>query len=215
MTTETLKALLMEATERIGWKAVEVREFTFPTFRTRPVQPDIKPIDGLFGLRLGDYPAIVGPIQLDSVDGVTTALKKLHAQMVVARSYMSEREVINSHLFLCATSPTPTGDWRRLVDLVERDETVCRKVIWIPKQSALQDSFDAFLARTFLAMPWVRVETVSDAPLDKTYGLAERALQRHGLSQGAAHRWVALAGQLKGDADSLVTELVEARKTLS
>ena len=210
MTPEILKSLLAKAAEQLGWNAEEVGDFSSPTFRSRPVEADSKPIEGLFGLRIGVYPVIVAPIVLDSVDGVKSALKKLHGQMVIARSFMYEREVINAHLFLCATSPTPTGDWRRLVDLVERDETVCRKVVWIPKQTAMQESFDGFLARTFLAMPWANVEAVTDAPLDQTHGLAERILEKHGLEREVARRWVALTEQLMGDAESLVTELVQA-----
>lgn len=212
MTPEVLKSLLAKAAVQLSWKADDVNDFTSPTFRSRPAEPDEKPIDGLFGLRLGQYPVIVAPIALDTVESVTSALKKLHAQMVVARSYMYEREVINAHLFLCATSPTPTGDWQRLVDLIERDETVCRKVVWIPKQAALQESFDGFLARTFLAMPWAEVEAVSDAPLDQTHELAERILERHGLRLETAKRWVLLTEQLMDDPESLVTELVQSKE---
>ncbi|MDX0333227.1 hypothetical protein GOC48_24350 [Sinorhizobium meliloti] len=212
MTPEVLKSLLAKAAVQLSWKADDVNDFTSPTFRSRPVEPDEKPIDGLFGLRLGQYPVIVAPIALDTVESVTSALKKLHAQMVVARSYMYEREVINAHLFLCATSPTPTGDWQRLVDLIERDETVCRKVVWIPKQAALQESFDGFLARTFLSMPWAEVEAVSDAPLDQTHELAERILERHGLRLETAKRWVLLTEQLMDDPESLVTELVQSKE---
>ncbi|MDX8449624.1 ABC-three component system middle component 1 [Mesorhizobium captivum] len=212
MTPEILKSLLVEATEKVGWKAIEVRDFTSPTFRSRPTEPETKPTDGLFGLRLGQYPVIVAPIGLDTVEGVTLALKKLHAQMVVARSYMYEREVINAHLFLCATSPTPTGDWLRLVDLIERDETVCRKLVWIPKQTAVQESFDAFLARTFLAMPWAHVKAISDAQLDQTHELAQRLLEKRGLTKEVAQQWVSLAERLIDDPESLVTELVSSRE---
>ncbi|AMN54591.1 hypothetical protein ACP90_21790 [Labrenzia sp. CP4] len=209
MTPEVLKFLLTAATEQLGWRVDEVKDFTSPTFRSRPAEAETKAIPGLFGLRLGQYPVIVAPIALDTVEGVMSALKKLHAQMVVARSYMYEREVINAHLLLCATAPTPTGDWARLVDLIERDETVCRKLVWIPKQTEMQESFDAFMARTFLSMPWKQVTAVSDAQLDQTHELAQRLLEKHGLDQDVAHQWVSLAEQLIDDPESLVTELVQ------
>lgn len=161
---------------------------------------------------MGQYPVIVAPIALDSVEGVTSALKRLHAQMVVARSYMYEKEVINAHLFLCATTPTTTGDWLRLVDLIERDEAVCRKLVWIPKEAAIQESFDALLARTFLAMPWAQVRAVSDAALDQTYDLAQRLLVKHGLTEELAKKWVSLTERLIDDPESLVTELVQSRE---
>lgn len=212
MTPEILKSLLARAADQLNWQVGEVEDFTSPTFRSRPAEPDAKRIEGLFGLRIGQYPVIVAPIALDSVDGVKSTLKKLHAQMVVARSFMFEREVINAHLFLCATSPTPTGDWRRLVDLIERDETVCRKVVWIPNQTVLQQSFDEFLARTFLTMPWANVQAVSDAPLDQTHDLAQRTLEKHGLERKVAQRWISLTERLMDDAESLVTELVQAKE---
>jgi hypothetical protein len=212
MTPEVLNSLLVNAAGQLGWQADEVKEFTSPTFRSRPTEPDTKPIDGLFGLRLGQYPVIVAPIALDTVEGVTSALKRLHAQMVVARSYMYEREVINAHLFLCAISPTPTGDWLRLVDLIERDETVCRKLVWIPKQTTVRESFDVFLARTFLAMPWADVNGISDAQLDQTHELAQRLLERHGLTKDLARQWVSLTERLMDDPESLVTELVLSRE---
>lgn len=212
MTPDVLKFLLVAAAEQLGWKADEVKNFASPTFRSRPAEAETKAMPGLFGLRLGQYPVIVAPIALDTVEGVTAALKKLHAQMVVARSYMYEREVINAHLLLCATAPTPTGDWARLVDLIERDETVCRKLVWIPKQTAVQESFDVFLARTFLSIPWEHVTAVSDARLDQTHELAQRLLEKHGLNQDVARKWVSLAEQLKDDPESLVTELVLTRE---
>ncbi|NRF07158.1 MULTISPECIES: ABC-three component system middle component 1 [Agrobacterium] len=210
MTPETMKSFLVEAAEKLHWPADEVAEFTSPNFRSRPVQPDIKQLDGLFGLRLGDYPVVIAPIVLESAEQVKLALKKLHAQMVVARSFMLEREVINAHLFLCATSPTPSGDWKRLVDLLERDETVCRKVVWIPQKTDVPGSFDTFLGRTFLAMPWANADSVSGAPLDETYELAERILEKHGLDKKVARQWVIKADLLKDDAKSLITELVQA-----
>ncbi|MBX4927149.1 hypothetical protein HJB56_07605 [Rhizobium lentis] len=212
MTPEILKSFLVDATKKLGWQADEVAEFTSPDFRSRPAQPDVKSLDGLFGLRLGDYPVVIAPIMLESPDQVKLSLKKLHAQMVVARSFMREREVINAHLFLCATSPTPSGDWKRLVDLLERDETVCRKVVWIPKKTDVQGSFETFLGRTFLAMPWASSDSVTGAPLDETYELAERILEKHGLEKKVAEQWVIKADQLKDDAKSLVTELVQARE---
>lgn len=212
MTPEVLKFLLTKATEQLGWSADEVKEFASPTFRGRPAEADTNAMPDVFGLRLGQYPVIVAPIALDTVEGVSIALKKLHAQMVVARSYMYEREVINAHLLLCATSPTATGDWSRLVDLIERDETVCRKLVWIPKQARVQESFDGFLARTFLSMPWEHVVAVSDARLDQTHELAQRLLEKHGLNQDVAQRWVSLAEKFKDDPESLVTELVLTRE---
>lgn len=97
-----------------------------------------------------------------------------------------------------------------MVDLLERDETVCRKVVWIPQKTDVPGSFDTFLGRTFLAMPWANADFVSGAPLDETYELAERILEKHGLDKKVARQWVIKADLLKDDAKSLITELVQA-----
>jgi hypothetical protein len=208
MTTELLKTMLIETASAAGWRAIEANDFTATNFRSRPRSEDDRPIPGLYGLRLGDYPVLVAPIRLDQTDTLPAAIKQLHSQMVVARSYMEASEVINAHLFLCATSPTQTGDWSQAVDLIERDEAVCRKVVWIPKSTDVADSYRKFVARTFLAMPWMDSKQVKDVALDQTHELAERLLVKHGLKQEVAARWVQLAVELKEDPDSFVAELV-------
>lgn len=208
MTPEILKTMLIETAIAAKWLAVEVSDFTAANFRSRPKSLDDSPLQDLYGLRLGDYPVLVAPIQLDKSDTLPAAIKQLHSQMVVARSYMQASEVINAHLFLCATSPTPTGDWSQVVDLIERDEAVCRKMVWIPKSTDVAGSYQKFVARTFLAMPWVQSKEVKDVALDQTHELAERLLVKHGLKREAAARWVQLAIDLKEDPDSFVAELV-------
>jgi hypothetical protein len=132
--------------------------------------------------------------------------------MVIARSYMRAEEVINAHIMLCVVSTNAEADWRGIVDFAERDETVCRKIVWLPDAERVGLSYESFLARTFLAQPWKSIEAVLNAPLDHNQGLAERILVRHGLSIAAAKRWVALAEIYKDDPDALIPELVAARE---
>jgi hypothetical protein len=198
----------------LGWPTTIEPEFVSPKFRGRQdaSAASLPPIK--IGLRLGAYPVLVAPIALNSSEEMQTSLKALHNQMVIARSYMRAEEVINAHIILCVTEADPKADWRGIIDLAERDETVCRKIIWMPDAKAIDASYEALLARTFLAQPWRSLEAVLDAPLDHNQGLAERILVRHGLSAAAARRWVQLAEAYKDDPDALIPQLIVAREEL-
>jgi len=164
------------------------------------------------GLRLGDYPVLVASIELGNLADMQASLRSLHTQMVIARSYMAAEEVINAHIMLIALAPDPRQDWRRALDLAERDETVCRKLIWIPNPDEIDQSYASFVARTFLATPWKNAPSVRSAPLDRNQGLVLRTLENHGLSQDSAARWIDLTHQIHDDPDNLVAALTTARE---
>lgn len=212
MTPEILRDKLIASAKSLGWQATIEPDFGSPKFRGRQDASAASLPETAIGLRLGAYPLLVAPIPLNSSEEMQTSLKALHNQMVIARSYMRAEEVINAHIMLCVTATDSKADWRGIIDLAERDETVCRKVVWMPEKDALDASYDLFLARTFLAQPWRSLEAVLNAPLDHNQGLAERILVRHGLSEPTAKRWVALAETYKDDPDGLIPQLVAARE---
>ncbi|WP_281848689.1 hypothetical protein [Dyella sp. GSA-30] len=164
------------------------------------------------GLRLGDYPVLIASIELGDLDDIRASLRSLHTQMVIARSYMTAEEVINAHIMLIALPPDPLRDWRAALDLAERDENVCRKLIWIPNPDDLDQSYALFVARTFLATPWKSAPSFQSAPLDRNQGLVLRTLEKHGLSQETAAQWVGLANQIHDDPDNLVAALTTSRE---
>ena len=203
---------LCESATELGWKASIVSDFTESRFRGRTeVTEKSLPTDSV-GMRLGDYPVLVASIELGNLAGLQASLRSLHTQMVIARSYMTAEEVINSHIILIALAPDPRQDWRRALDLAERDETVCRKLIWIPNPDDLDRSYGSFTARTFLATPWKSAPSVMGVPLDRNQGVVLRMLEKHGLSQEAAVRWISLANQIRDDPDNLVVALTTARE---
>jgi hypothetical protein len=212
MTPEILRDKLLASAQGLGWPVTIELDFASPRFRGRQ-DPSAAPLpDTAIGLRLGAYPVLVAPVALTTSDQMQISLRALHNQMVIARSYMRAEEVINAHIMLCVTTTTAQADWRGIIDLAERDETVCRKVIWMPDADAIDASYELFLAGTFLAQPWRSLEAVLNAPLDHNQGLAERILVTHGLSEPAAKRWVALAETYKDDPDGLIQQLVIARE---
>ncbi|MFD1984433.1 ABC-three component system middle component 1 [Mesorhizobium newzealandense] len=212
MTAEELNYRLIESAKVLDWTTAIVPEFTLAKFRGRSDETTVPLPAGTYGLRLGDYPTIVAPVVLGSVEEMQASLRRLHSQMVIARSYMRAEEVINAHLMLCATNPSPDADWRSVVDLAERDETVCRKIIWIPDTVAMEASYKDFLTRTFLAAPWREADESLNAPLDNNQGLAQRTLVARGLTNEVAQQWVSAVRRVKDDPDALVVELVSARE---
>lgn len=207
MNASDLSTRLIASATKLGWKAVPAPEFTQPRFRGRSDDSSVPLPSEAYGLRLGAYPAVVATVALGAVDAMRAQLRRLHSQIVIARSYMRPEEVINAHLMLCAVDPVPDEDWRNAVDFAERDESVCRKIIWIPDTAALDASYEVFLARTFMAAPWRRVDERLNAPLDNNQGLAQRVLMSRGLSDAEAARWVEVVGALRTDPDAMVASL--------
>jgi len=212
MTVEMFCERLCASAAVLKWEASVVNEFTSRQFRGRTDVTEKSLPEDAIGLRLGDYPVLVASIELGNLTGLQATLRSLHTQMVIARSYMLAEEVINAHIMLIAKGPDLAQDWCRALDLAERDETVCRKLVWIPNSDDLDKSYSLFSARTFLATPWKSAPRVQSAPLDQNQGLVLRTLQKHGLSQETAAQWIGLANQIHNDPDSLVTALTAARE---
>ena len=211
MTAENLKDRLLEAADHLDWPTAIVPEFVAPRFRGREDDSTAALPISTYGLRLGAYPAIVAPVMLGSVGDMQSTLRKLHSQMVIARSYMQPDEVINAHLFLYAVNATGRGDWRSVIDLAERDEAVCRKIVWLPEPANLDASFACFRARTFLSSPWTLTDERRDVALDSNQGLAQRILESHGLSETDATAWIDIVDRLREDPDTMVSELIAVK----
>jgi hypothetical protein len=211
MTAEDLKKRLLNSAAALGWEATEAPDFVAKQFRGRlDASISMLPTEA-YGLRLGAYPAIVAPIVLDEKDEMKSALRLLHSQLVIARSYMSRTELINAHIFLCVVRVSEGVDWRKAIDVLERDEGVCRKIVWMPDSSTLEESYEAFLARTFLASPWRDVSERHDASLDRIQGLAERLLVLAGLPEATAPAWIAAVERHGDDVEAMVEKLVGAK----
>lgn len=212
MTAEELCDRLLATATNWGWTAELVPEFVSSKFRGRPDASTAALPELAYGIRLGAYPAIVAPITLGTKIEMQDALRLLHSQLVIARSYMSRSEIINAHIFLCAVNPSLDTDWRTVIDIAERDESVCRKVIWLPDPSNLDQSYAHFRARTFLAAPWESATELHDAPLDQVQGLAATLLKQAGLSEALAPLWIDIVSQTSEDPDTMVERLVQANE---
>jgi hypothetical protein len=212
MTPEMFSERLCASAIGLGWEASVVNAFAARQFRGRTEVTEKSLPNDAIGLRLGDYPVLVASIELGNLADMQASLRSLHTQMVIARSYMAAEEIINAHIMLCAQAPDPLQDWRRALDLVERDESVCRKLIWTPNLDNLDQSYKLFAARTFLATPWKTAPSIQSAALDRNQGLVLSTLEKHGLSRAAAAQWIGLASQIKDDPDNLAAAVTTARE---
>lgn len=213
MTAEELRDRLMASASNLGWPVEQVPDFVSAQFRGR-LDASTAPLpDVAYGIRLGAYPAIIASVTLGKKAEMQETLRLLHSQLVIARSYMTRTEVINAHIFLCAVNPRLDTDWRTVIDIAERDESVCRKVIWLPDPNDLDRSYAEFCARTFLAAPWEDVTERHDAPLDRVQGLAATLLIQAGLPEAITPAWIDIVDQAGEDLDAMVERLVGARGT--
>lgn len=197
---------LTDAAERLDWETSKAPDFAQKRFRGREDDAEVPLPDAVMGLRLGSYPVLVTKLNLTYPMGAQ--IRALHNQMLLARSYMSNSEVINAHAFLLCEDVIDDMAVS-VIDTIERDEQVCRKLVWC-RGVLPAVSFENFAERTFLARPWFLATAVDDAPLDQNSNLVIQVLQDEGLSLEAAQRWVELAQAEVQDPQELIGQLVKA-----
>jgi len=201
---------LLTAARAINWEIRETPELIAHTFRGGGVETDVPLPMYARGLMIGRFPVIACSLRLTSRDDVETDLKAAHNQMMIARSYLSDMQVIDTHIFFVAETPVSDFDWKQQVDLIQRNEIVCRKLVWIWHSGDVDASFESFIDRSFLAQPWQNASQLIGAPLDQNERLVESVLESRGLSAEAASAWVELTKTAPDDERDLVERLVAA-----
>lgn len=201
---------LISSAREIGWIAVEEPTFAAKKFRGREANAEVPLPQRTIGMRLGAYPVLLVNVELGAEEAISAQLKKVHNQMFLARSYMRAGELINAHIILVADDTADHIDPEQLRDVIERDETVCRKLVWDIRENSEEQSYQEFIERTFLAQPWAFTHNEVNAPLDQNDELVERVLQKQGLSSAAASKWVELIDAKLDDPEYFVERLVAA-----
>lgn len=201
---------LLTAAGSIKWEIRENPELVAHTFRGGDAETDVPLPLHARGLIIGRYPVIACALRLTSRDDVEKDLRAAHNQMMIARSYLSDMQVIDAHIFFVAETPVSDFDWKQQVDSIQRNEIVCRKLVWIRDSGDVEASFESFIGRSFLAQPWQNVSELIGAPLDHNERLVERVLESLGLSAEAASAWVELTRTPQDDERDFVERLVAA-----
>lgn len=124
----------------------------------------------------------------------------------IARASLDKNR--NDDLVLVLVGPVGShekGEWNALSSQIERNDLVCRKLVWLPPKaiSCWQSSLQDFLKRTFLARPWLRTETTEQQRLDKASDLGDTLTKWQSILDGQSMDESAI------DYDDLVDQLIK------
>jgi hypothetical protein len=164
----------------------------------------------LRALQLGRFTVLLAMLPEEpSLEAVTEALRRFRNQCVIARSYLSVNQALDLQgILIGPRGSEPMDEWRPLALLLERDDRVARKFVWLrPANEAADDaSFADLIKRTFLARPWVNDATFTMAALDNLNRAA--AMWDTSVPRDTVDEWVNLSLAPRDDADTLVQGLV-------
>jgi hypothetical protein len=110
----------------------------------------------MYGVTVGSCSLLIVELDKDFTD---SDWRQYYTQAAVARSWMGDKEID-----LCLILIGPPGSalqekWQRFARSMDRDESVCRKLVWLPSvdesPATIRKEAERFIDRTFLAQPWV------------------------------------------------------------
>jgi hypothetical protein len=217
---EDFIARVAQAATAVGLSLVRCKDLESREFRggrgQETLQASLLP-DEVFGGLLGGVPVLFSSLP-DSHDEdlVEDAVKRLRNQSVIARSFLRPEQVVDLQVWM--SGPTASSDspvWRSLAVVIERDERVARKLVWLRpgEGGGLADSFSSFIARTFLARPWIAAQHPSHAQLDRL-SVFLSVVSDVAYGGDVVKRWFDLAeavDDVEGGAE-LVEKLIQAWK---
>ena len=128
---------------------------------------------------------------------------------------MTADEVVDAHIFLVSDTSSSLATNASKILEVERNDAVCRKLIWVRNLENIESSFTEFVERTFLAHPWENAIASDQAPLDQNTHVISDVLVSQGLTVQAAEIWIKAAIEITNDPAKLVEELVDALEASS
>jgi len=203
--------LLTKRASELGVEVKPCPEMTSQNFKGRGDVNSVALPRHIRGVRFGKYPVILGELKLEKDEKIEEQIKGYHNQAIVARSFLSNEEIVDIHVFLICIEPKQQSlKWLSFIDKIERDEAYCRKLVWA-KEQGNEKSFDNFVDRTFLARPWLGlVDEGANAQLDYNARLVQQVLEGQGLTAEAAAKWIKILNEPDDDHQKTVDELVEA-----
>jgi hypothetical protein len=194
--------------QKIGLKVRPDERLISDRFRQRPESDNLALPKSKLGFWYGNYPVILAPLTPVSHSDYSIQIKSLHAQVLIARSYVPPQHIVDMHLLLVFEGDL-TAENAASIDRLERDEAICRKLVYVPGP-APETTMDPFLERTFLARPWDDKALGSKSfQLDQPADLVAEILETLGLSSAGAKAWVDIADRYLGGETKSPTQLVE------
>lgn len=225
------KVLIDEAIQR-GWQVRETaKELLANTYRSTKVarQFSSEPYDEREGYVQNDVEAVsldfcnvlIGFLG-DDAHGWEDCLKRHHAQAAIARSWLDGKAEVDLYLMLVG----PLGSagqslWQDAASSIERDERICRKMVWLPAddQALATRDLKKFFERTFLAQPWLTETSQDQQDLDSLGAiereLGERFFKETQLPSSLLGTWLRVLDQTGEDGQQTAHELLAAFKELT
>ena len=159
---------------------------------------------------IGHHAILIGALGMDIRDA-HVCLHRFMNQAAIVRSWLPSESSEDLNLFFVG----PTGsdlkkEWREFAACIERDERVCRKLVWLPSANISdQESYmDQFINRTFLARPWSDVHAPSEGDIDRLSNLSEK-LASEEASRETIDEWLNILRGSQRDNYDLVQQLTQ------
>lgn len=173
--------------------------------------------DDVVALGVGYHRLLIGSLgDSPSPDHFLVHLQRLQDQAAIAWSWLGG-EGEDLLLFLVGP-PGSVGNpaWERIRAEIERNEQVCRKLIWLPSAAEAErgESVKRFLARTFLAYPWLESGAGAQGVLDRL-SVQAKSLASGDFTEAEAVRWLKILGRDNWETADMAAELVKALEPAS
>ncbi|WP_143549309.1 ABC-three component system middle component 1 [Rhodopirellula bahusiensis] len=151
----------------------------------RPEMKDIAPPAGLYIESHSSYAIQVGQLEVKLTPGEWSnayrdlLLSRWHGYQqyaATARTWLQSNYSDDLNLFLVGPPGSKDeAEWRNFSEVIERNELVCRKLVWLPSKNEQEwpAQIDEFIERTFLAEPWKVAHTSKSANLDALSGASD------------------------------------------
>lgn len=160
---------------------------------------------------IGHHAILLGKLEGSLVDAEKQWNRFLN-QAAIARSWLPANVSEDLNLFFVGPSDgNALESWRELAAEIERDDRVCRKLVWLPPASTgeLESSLNRFLSRTFLARPWSEAGAPGEHEIDRLRNLGSK-LESDAATHSTVEEWLKILRASQGDSNDLVQQLTEA-----
>jgi hypothetical protein len=211
-----VEASMVSAAEAVSLTVVKAADLSSNVFRggEDSASAQLSPSDlpaSVRVMKVGRYLVLLGILpEQASTESVNEAVRRYRNQCVIARSYITPNEALDLQLILIGPRGSErVNDWQTLALLVERDDRVARKLVWLRPSDPGADtkSFEEFTKRSFLARPWNHDAVFTMAALDNLNRAA--AMADSSIPRNTVDEWIKLALTESDDSAKLVDSLVE------
>ena len=164
---DLLYQFLTSEAAKVGWIVKPIQLPPAPAKRSDRVAPETDGIETRAFVG-GLHPIILAELGSDLAKAPAD-WAAAQRQAAVARTTVAADS--GEDLVLILVGPTGSRDipeWRAFTMEVERNDLVCRKLVWLPPKKAADNAatLQEFVRRTFLSKPWLATDSIPQTALD-------------------------------------------------